>query len=36
MPSHAWQWTNEELELFIGNFGSKLQRGWGSVGVELS
>lgn len=36
MPSHAWQWTNEELELFIGNFGSKLQRGWGFVGVELS
>eukprot|EP00434_Breviolum_minutum_P033854 symbB.v1.2.029953.t1/scaffold3326.1/size58984/6 len=21
MPSHAWQWTNEELELFIGSMG---------------
>ena len=36
MPSHAWQWTNEELELFIGNFGPNSRGFWGSVGVELS
>ena len=37
MPSHAWQWTNEELELFIGNFGGEKNSGWlvgwGSLGL---